>query len=80
MDGLWVCDKLLKIAREREQQVASILLNNELQDMAHYRALMGEITTLGIIQQEISEILEKGTTDDDHGTIIAGTFGEKESA
>ena len=42
MDGLWVCDKLLKIAREREQLVASILLNNELQDMAHYRALMGD--------------------------------------
>jgi hypothetical protein len=79
MDGLWVCDKLLKIAREREQQVASILVNNELQDMAQYRALMGEITTLGIMQQEILEILEKGTTDDSHGTIVTGTFGEKES-
>ena len=80
MDGLWICDKLLKTAREREQRVSSILLNNELLDMAHYRALMGEITALGIIQQEILEILEKGTTDDDHGTIVAGTFGEKESA
>ena len=80
MDGLWVCDKLLKIAREREQQISLILVNNELQDMAQYRALMGEITTLGVIQQEISEMLEKGTTDDDHGTIVAGTFGKKESA
>ena len=80
MDGLWICDKLLKTAREREQRVSSILLNNELLDMAHYRALMGEITALDIIQQEILEILEKGTTDDDHGTIVAGTFGEKESA
>ena len=80
MDGLWVCDKLLKIAREREQQISLILVNNELQDMAQYRTLMGEITTLGIIQQEILEMLEKGTTDDDHGTIVAGTFGKKESA
>ena len=80
MDGLWVCDKLLKIAREREQQISLILVNNELQDMAQYRALMGEITTLGVIQQEISEMLEKGTTDDNYGTIVAGTFGKKESA
>ena len=70
MDGLWVCDKLLKIAREREQQVIAILVNNELHDMAQYRALMGEITALGIIQQEISEMLEKGTTDDDFGTTV----------
>ena len=78
MAGLWVCEKLLKVAREREQQIASILVNNELQDMAQYRGLMGEITALGRVQQDISEILEKGTTDDDHGTIVAGTFGKKE--
>mgnify|MGYP003145982565 CR=1 FL=1 len=75
MDGLRVCERLLKIAREREQQVTTILVNNELQDMAQYRALMGEISALGFIQQAISEMLEKGTTDDDFGTIVAGTFG-----
>ena len=41
MDGIWVCDKLLKSIREREQTVTAVLLNNELQDMAQYRALMG---------------------------------------
>jgi hypothetical protein len=79
MDGVWVCDRLLKATREREQQITSILVNNELADMAQYRALMGEITALGIVQQEISEILEKGTTDDDFGTIVAGTFGGNNS-
>jgi hypothetical protein len=54
-------------------------VNNELQDMAQYRALMGEITALGFMQQEIAEILEKGTTDDNFGTVVAGTFGEAES-
>ena len=76
MDGVWVCDRLLKIVREREQQVTAVLMNNELQDMAQYRALMGEIRAQGFIQQEISEMLEKGTTDDDFGTIVAGTFGK----
>ena len=53
-----------------------MLLNNELQEMAQYRNLMGEITALGIIGQEISEILEKGMQPDDHGTLVTGTFGE----
>ena len=79
MDGLWVCDRLLKLAREREQQVTNVLVNNELQDMAQYRALMGEITALGFMQQEIAEILEKGTIDDNFGTVVAGTFGETEN-
>lgn len=78
MDGIWVCDRLLKVAREREQQVTTILVNNELQDMAQYRALMGEISALGFVQQTISEMLEKGNTDDDFGTIVAGTFGKTE--
>ena len=80
MDGVWVCERILKIIQEREHQISSMLLNNELSDMAQYRNLMGEITALGIIGQEISEILEKGTQPDDHGTIVTGTFGETESS
>ena len=80
MDGVWVCERILKVIREREHQISSMLLNNELSDMAQYRNLMGEITALGIIGQEISEILEKGMQPDDHGTIITGTFGETESS
>ena len=48
--------------------------------MAQYRNLMGEITALGRIAQEISEILEKGTLPDDYGTLVTGTFGETESS
>ena len=76
MDGVWVCDRILKVIRERESQISSMLVNNELQEMAQYRNLMGEITALGIIGQEISEILEKGTQSDDYGTLVTGTFGE----
>jgi|TARA_R110000751_G_scaffold5579_4_gene25309 hypothetical protein len=76
MDGLWVCDRIIKVIRDREAQISSMLLNNELQEMAQYRNLMGEITALGIIGQEISEILEKGMQPDDHGTLVTGTFGE----
>ncbi len=80
MDGIWVCERILKVIREREQQISSMLVNNELADMAQYRNLMGEITALGGIGQEISEILEKGMQPDDHGTIVTGTFGQTESS
>jgi hypothetical protein len=80
MDGIWVCERILKVIREREQQISSMLVNNELADMAQYRNLMGEITALGVIGQEISEILEKGMQPDDHGTIVTGTFGQTESS
>ena len=77
MDALWLCNRLLKVMKKREDQIGQILLNNELADMAQYRNLMGEIAALGIVSQEIKEILEKGTEDDDHGTILTGTFAKE---
>ena len=80
MDGFWVCDRIIKVIREREHQISSMLVNNELADMAQYRNLMGEVTALGVIGQEISEIIEKGMQPDDHGTLVTGTFGETKSS
>ena len=54
-----------------------MLVNNELADMVQYRAFMGEITALGSICQEISEILERGAEHDDQGTILTGSFDQK---
>ena len=79
MDALWLCNRLLKVMKKREDQIGQILLNNELADMAQYRNLMGEIAALGIVSQEIKEILEKGTEDDDYGTILTGTFTEEKT-
>ena len=66
MDDLWFCDKLQKVIRDREYQISEILLNNELSDMAQYRNLMGEISALGLIDQEIKEFLKKGNESDRH--------------
>tara|TARA_R110002020_G_scaffold370280_2_gene581981 strand:- start:216 stop:452 length:237 start_codon:yes stop_codon:yes gene_type:complete len=77
MDGLWVCNKILKTIQERENRIHAVLVNNELADMAQYRAFMGEITALGSISQEISEMLERGAEHDDQGTILTGSFNQK---
>jgi hypothetical protein len=79
MDALWLCNRLVKVIKKREDQIGQVLLNNELADMAQYRNLMGEIAALGIVSQEIKEILEKGTEDDDYGTILTGTFAEEKT-
>ena len=78
MDGVWVCDRIMRVIRDRELQISSMLVNNELADMAQYRNLMGEITALGSISQEIAEMLERGEEDDEHGTILTGTFSQDE--
>ena len=67
MDDLWFCDKLQNVIRDRESQISEILLNNELSDMAQYRNLMGEISALGLVDQEIKEFLKKG---DDSGLHV----------
>ena len=64
MDDLWFCDKIQKVIRNRESQISEVLLNNELSDMAQYRNLMGEISALGLVDQEIKEFLKKGNEDD----------------
>jgi hypothetical protein len=76
MDGVWVCTRILKIIQEREALIHGMLMNNELSDMAQYRALMGEITALGAVSQEISEMLERGEEHDEQGTVLAGPFGQ----
>jgi len=77
MDGVWVCTRILKIIQERETLIHDLLVNNQLSDMAQYRGLMGEITALGAISQEISEMLERGEEHDEQGTILAGPFGQQ---
>ena len=64
MDDLWFCDKIQKVIRNRESQIGAVLLNNELADMAQYRTLMGEISALGLVDQEIKEFLKKGNESD----------------
>lgn len=77
MDAVWLVSKLLKAMKEREEQIAGILINNELSSMEQYRTLMGEIAALGRISQEMKSIIEKGTDADDNGTILTTAPSEE---
>jgi|TARA_E500000305_G_C3945390_1_gene199568 L-serine deaminase len=79
MDAVWLTGKLLKAMKEREEQIAGILINNELSSMEQYRTLMGEVAALGRISQEMKSIIEKGIDADDNGTILTRAPSEEKS-
>jgi len=48
-----------KIIRDRREHVLDVLENNGIQNMEQYANLMGELTALKLVQQELLGLLEK---------------------
>ena len=56
---------VFKTVNERKLQVLDILENNGIQSMEQYASLMGELSSLNYIEQELSDLLEKQERLDD---------------
>ena len=54
-----------KIIRDRREHVLDVLENNGIQNMEQYANLMGELTALKLVQQELLGLLEKQEHIDD---------------
>ena len=54
-----------KIIRDRREHVLDVLENNGIQNMEQYANLMGELTALKLVQQELLGLLEKQEHMDD---------------
>ena len=54
-----------KIIRDRREHVLDVLENNGIQNMEQYATLMGELTALKLVQQELLGLLEKQEHIDD---------------
>ena len=54
-----------KTIQDRRQHVLDVLANNGIQNMEQYANLMGELTALNLVQQELSGLLEKQEHMDD---------------
>ena len=50
---------------DRRQHILDVLENNGIQNMEQYANLMGELTALKLVQQELSGLLEKQEHIDD---------------
>ena len=65
MDEITLAQFILKLVRDRKENIVDVLVNNEVKDMEHYRQLMGNIDGLQYIEQELKSLLEKQELIDD---------------
>lgn len=59
MNEINLAQFILKLIRDKKDQVTELLVNNGVKDMEHYRQLMGNIDGLEYIEQELKSLLEK---------------------
>ena len=59
MDDLDVVQFVQKTIKERKRNVLDILENNGISSMEQYATLMGELTSLTHVEQELSSLLEQ---------------------
>ena len=59
MDGIQVVQFVQRIVKDRRTQVLDLLEHNTLKSMEDYRFLMGELSSLNVVSQELSGLLEQ---------------------
>ena len=65
MDEISLAQFILKLIRDRKENIVDVLVNNEVKDMEHYRQLMGNIDGLQYVEQELKSLLNKQERSDD---------------
>lgn len=59
MDSLYLAQFIQRAVKDRRTQILELLENNHVKSMEQYQNLMGEISALNFIAQELSGLLEK---------------------
>ena len=59
MVSLYLAQFIQKVIKERRTQVLELLENNSVKSMEQYQNLMGELSALNYVAQELSGLLEK---------------------
>ena len=59
MDSLYLVQFVQKTIKDRRVQVLELLENNGVKSMEQYQNLMGELSSLNYVAQEVSGLLEK---------------------
>ena len=65
MDTLPVAIFVQRTIEDRRQHILDVLENNGIQNMQQYATLMGELTALKLVRQELTSLLEKQEHMDD---------------
>tara|TARA_B100001059_G_scaffold225345_1_gene252433 strand:- start:3937 stop:4134 length:198 start_codon:yes stop_codon:yes gene_type:complete len=59
VDSLYLAQFIQRAIKERRTQILELLENNHVKSIEQYQNLMGEISALNFIAQELSGLLEK---------------------
>tara|TARA_R110000824_G_scaffold199501_1_gene383480 strand:- start:265 stop:462 length:198 start_codon:yes stop_codon:yes gene_type:complete len=65
MNEIYLAEATFRLIKERRSVVLDALQFNNVKNMEHYRELMGELSALEFIEQELKSLLEKQERNDD---------------
>ena len=65
MNEINLAQYILKLIKDKKEQVTELLVNNGVKDMEHYRQLMGNLDGLEYVEQELKSLLDKQELIDD---------------
>lgn len=65
MDALQVVQYIQRVIKDRRVLISELLESSSIKSMEEYRFLMGELSSLNVMSQELSNLLEKQEQSDD---------------
>lgn len=65
MDALQVVQYIQRVIKDRRVLISELLESGSIKSMEDYRFLMGELSSLNVMSQELSNLLEKQEQSDD---------------
>jgi hypothetical protein len=65
LDQIYFAEAVFRIVRDRRQAVQDLLIYDNVKNMEQYRELMGNLTALNHVEQELKGLLEKQEQSDD---------------
>ena len=64
MDGIKLAEYFLKTLRERERNAVDIIASGNIKSMEDYKYVMGELSAIRSLQQDLRETLQMDDIDD----------------
>jgi len=65
LDALQVVQYIQRVIKDRRVLISELLESGSIKSMEDYRFLMGELSSLNVMSQELSNLLEKQEQSDD---------------
>lgn len=65
LDALQVVQYIQRVIKDRRMLISELLESGSIKSMEDYRFLMGELSSLNVMSQELSNLLEKQEQSDD---------------